>query len=39
MGSTENKFTDTFDEIGIRRRRAGQAYAKLASNVFENARL
>jgi hypothetical protein len=39
MGSTENKFVDTFDEIRIRLQRAGQAYAKLAENIFENARL
>jgi hypothetical protein len=37
--STENKFADTFDEIRIRRQRAGQAYAKLAKNLFENPRL
>jgi hypothetical protein len=39
VGSTENKFADTFDEISFRRQGAGQAYAKLAENVFENARL
>jgi hypothetical protein len=36
VGSIENKFADTFEEIRIRRQRAGQA---LAENAFENARL
>jgi hypothetical protein len=39
VGSTENKFTDTFDELFIRRQRTRQAYAKLAEKVYENARL
>jgi hypothetical protein len=39
FGSTENEFADIFDEIRIRRQCAGQAYAKLGENVYENARL
>jgi hypothetical protein len=37
VGSIANKFTDTHDEIRTRRQRAGQAYAKVAENIFENA--
>jgi hypothetical protein len=38
VGRTENKCSDSFDEIRIRRQRAGQAYAKQAENFFENVR-